>query len=249
MKILLVDDEKMVLSLLRECVEKVLPDADIFPFVKAREALDHAVGNKIDIAFLDINMGAIDGVSMAKQLQEINPKTNIIFCTGYSEYMSDALKMYCSGYLLKPVSEDDVREAVTHLRYPVEKKENRIKIRCMNGFDIFCDNSPVTFRYKKTKELIAYLIYKNGAACSTLEIIAALFGDEIKRSYFNRLRTDLIDTLAKLDASDIISISHGSIGINRPAVSCDYFDYLDGKLENAEAGSFIDQFLFTMASK
>lgn len=247
MKILLVDDEKMVLSLLRECVENVLPDAEIFPFVKAREALDFAVSSRIDIAFLDINMGAIDGVTMAKQLQEINPKTNIIFCTGYSEYMSDALKMYCSGYLLKPVSEDDVREAVTHLRYPVE--ENRIKIRCMNGFDIFCDNSPVTFRYKKTKELIAYLMYKNGAACSTLEIIAALFGDEVNRSYFNRLRADLIDSLSKLGASDIIRTGYGSIGINRNMISCDYFDFIDGKLPNADPNSFIEQFLFTMASK
>lgn len=249
MKILLVDDEKMALSLLRECVEKVLPDADIFPFVKAREALDHAVGNKIDIAFLDINMGAIDGVSMAKQLQELNPKTNIIFCTGYSEYMSDAFRMYCSGYLLKPVNEDDVKEAVAHLRYPIEETKKKIKIRCMNGFEILCGNKPVSFGYKKTRELVAYLVYKNGAPCSTLEIIAALFGDEINRSYFNRLRTDLIDNFSKLGMSDVIRISHGSIGINRDMISCDYFDFLDGNLPNADPNNFTEQFLFASGNK
>lgn len=249
MKILLVDDEKMVLSLLRECVENVLPDAEIFPFVKAREALDFAVSSRIDIAFLDINMGAIDGISMAKQLQEFNPKTNIIFCTGYSDYMSDALKMYCSGYLLKPINEDDVREAVEHLRYPIETPKKKIVINCMNGIEVFCNNKPVSFGYKKTKELIAYLIYKNGAACSTLDIIAALFGDEVNRSYFNRLRADLIDSLTKLGASDIIRTGYGSIGINRNMISCDYFDFLDGKLPNADPNSFIEQFLFISENK
>lgn len=244
MKILLVDDEKLVLSIEEKRIAAVLPNAEIFSFNKSSEAVEFAEKNRVDIAFLDINMSMIDGVTVAKHLQNIYPNINIIFCTGYDEYMSDAFDMYCSGYLLKPVTEEKIRNAIAHLRYPVDEKQFRVEIQCLNGFEIFCDKMPVSFKYNRTKELLAYLVYKNGADCTTLDIIAALFGDDVKRSYFNQLRSDLIDSLNEHGISEIIRVNRGSLGIDKNKVLCDYFDYLDGKANHIYSFDFLSEFSF-----
>lgn len=244
MKILMVDDEKLVLSIEEKRVSSALPDAEIYAFNKSSEALEFAETNKIDIAFLDINMSIVDGITIAKHLQSLYPNINIIFCTGYDEYMGDALDMYCSGYLLKPVTEEKIKNALAHLRYPIDEKHLRVVIQCLSGFEIFCDKKPVSFKYNRTKEMLAYLVYKNGADCTTLDIIAALFGDDVKRSYFNQLRADLIDSLNELGISDIIRVNRGSLGINKNRVSCDYFDYLDGKSNRKQIYDYFGDYTF-----
>lgn len=61
-------------------------------------------------------MPEMTGIELAKELQKRNPTINIIFITGYKEYMGDAFGLYASGYLLKPVKEAAIREALNHLR-------------------------------------------------------------------------------------------------------------------------------------
>lgn len=243
MKVLLMDDELMVLELLKERVVNVLPDAEIFAFSKSREALEFAKQNRIDIAFLDINMRVIDGVTVAKEIQSIYPSVNIIFCTGYKEYMQDAFEMYCSGYILKPVTEDSIRKAVEHLRYPLAEDKSKVEIRCFGNFEVFLDKKPIVFKYNRTKELLAYLVDRNGADCSTSELMSVLFEDDERRSYFNHLRTDLIDTFKKLGISDILRTNRGRLGIQRDMVKCDYFDYLDGIIKE-KPNEYMAQYSF-----
>ena len=244
MKILLVDDELMVLELLKERTAKVLPEAELFAFSKARDALAFAESNPIDVAFLDINMRITNGVQMAQELQKRYPMINIIFCTGYTEYMQAAFDMYCSGYLLKPVTEEKIQKAVQHLRYPVAKKqEPRVFFHCFGNFEAFCDGKPIVFKYNRTKELLAYLVDRNGADCTTMEIIAVLFGDDLRRSYFNHLRADLIDSFSELGIGSVIRTNRGKLGIEKSKVKCDYYDYLDGKT-STRPEEYMSQFCF-----
>lgn len=243
MRVLLMDDEIFVLELLKEQVMNVLPEAEYVSFTSSKEALDYAANNPIDIAFLDINMRIIDGVTVAKKLQSFYPEINIIFCTGYTEYMKDALDLYCSGYLVKPVTESKARQAVEHLRYPVKEVKGSVTIRCFGNFEVLVNGTPVIFKYKRTKELLAYLVDRKGADCSTLELIAVLFGDDVNRSYFNHLRSDLIDTFTDLGVIDVLRTGRGRLGINREMVECDYFDYLDGRREE-KPEEYMSQYSF-----
>ena len=59
-----------------------------------------------DILLLDIEMGAMDGVSMAKQLRKDNDTVQIIFITGYSDYIAEGYEVAALHYLMKPVKED-----------------------------------------------------------------------------------------------------------------------------------------------
>ena len=55
-----------------------------------------------------------NGVEVAKRLKNANPKMNIIFVTGFSEYKSDAMDMKASGYIMKPVPRQKVSFFILH---------------------------------------------------------------------------------------------------------------------------------------
>ena len=118
MNVFLVDDELPALRELADAVSAVLPDAAIHQFSKASEAMEHAETTSVDIAFLDINMRFMDGVTMARKLIELYPSVNIVFCTADYTYAADAWQVYCSDYLLKPITPEKIQKAVEHLRYP-----------------------------------------------------------------------------------------------------------------------------------
>lgn len=243
MNILLVDDEQLSLENLEMIVSNVYPSANRAAFTKASKVLEYIQTASIDIAFLDIQMRGIDGLTIAKILKEHNPKVNILFCTGYSDYSLEAWNLNSSGYLLKPITEEKVRNAVANLRYPVEDKK-RVQFVCFGNFEVYCDSRPICFKYNRTKEMLAYLVDRKGAACSMKEVEAVLFEDDQHRSYMYQIRLDLVNTLTELGIDDILVQSRGHLGIDPEKVSCDYYDYLDGKLE-VPVKEYMSQFSFS----
>lgn len=59
-----------------------------------------------DILLLDIEMGAMDGVTMAKRLRKENDTVQIVFITGYSDYILEGYEVAALHYLMKPVKEE-----------------------------------------------------------------------------------------------------------------------------------------------
>lgn len=73
-------------------------------FSSAEEFLFHYAGeNDYDILLLDIEMGDMDGVTMAKKLRQDNDTVQIVFITGYSDYISEGYEVAALHYLLKPI--------------------------------------------------------------------------------------------------------------------------------------------------
>ncbi len=118
MNIIAVDDEKPVLHLVKKAIRKALPECSLAGFTTAKEALAYAKTVNIDIAFLDIEMGSMIGLTLAEHLKEIYDKINIIFITGYSDYAVDAFSLGSSGYIMKPVKPEAITLEVGRLRNP-----------------------------------------------------------------------------------------------------------------------------------
>ena len=90
MTIIALDDEKLALKGIISKLKKLCSMHAIVGFSDAHEAVSFAEKNKVDIAFLDIEMKDLNGVEVAKKLKETNASINIIFSTGYREYMEEA---------------------------------------------------------------------------------------------------------------------------------------------------------------
>ena len=116
--VILVDDRKLFLSSALSILEEVMPNSIITGFTSPPEAIAYAQTNRIALAFLDIEMGKTNGLNLCRQLLEINPRTNVVYLTAYSEYSLDAWNTGASGFMLKPITAEGVRSQLQNLRYP-----------------------------------------------------------------------------------------------------------------------------------
>ncbi len=73
---------------------------------------DYEAEKAVDILLLDIQMGEIDGVTLAKKIRETNSEVQIIFITGISDFMSEGYEVSALHYLLKPLKEEKLFEVL-----------------------------------------------------------------------------------------------------------------------------------------
>ena len=118
--VILVDDEDISLEINIPMMKEHIPDAEIYGFSKGSQAIALAKEKHIDIAFLDIDLFRENGVDLARKLIAQYMEINIIFLIGHPDFMKDAFSMHASGYILKPMSEEDFIRELSHLRYPVD---------------------------------------------------------------------------------------------------------------------------------
>ena len=156
---LVTDDELLQLNELVSILQQIRPDATVFSHTWPDDALETAKLYPIDVAFLDIQTGGMNGLELAVRLKKINPDIHIIFVTGYSQYAVDAFAMHATGYLLKPVTEEAVNRELTFI---YSYQHSRIEIRTFGGFDVYVDGQLIRFGRAKSKELLAYLVDRRG---------------------------------------------------------------------------------------
>lgn len=81
-----------------------------------------------DILLLDVEMGKMDGVSMARELRKANDAIQIVFITGYSEYISEGYDVAALHYLLKPVGEEKLFAVLDRAAAAVRKSERTLAL-------------------------------------------------------------------------------------------------------------------------
>lgn len=255
MKILVADDEDIILKQLLEILKKVCPEAETTGFTRADRLMEYAKDHESDVVFLDINMGSMSGIEIAKQLKIWYPKINIIFVTAYEEYMKTAFSMHVSGYLSKPVRAKDIEEELNNLRHPVvDAAQDGVVARCFGTFDIFVNGQSMDFKRSKTKEMLAYLIDRRGNSVTSGELRAILWEstawektvrkDRDMNHYFQVIKRDLINTLKENGVEDIFISSWNKYAVDTTKIKCDYYDYIDDKPEGVQAynGEYMAQY-------
>lgn len=120
--VIMVEDRRVVLAGSLPVLEKVLPNATVVGFTRPSEALEYARSNPIALAFLDIELGKTSGLELCSKLLEINPRTNVVYLTAYSEYSLDAWGTGASGFMLKPITVEGIQAQLRNLRHPFSSR-------------------------------------------------------------------------------------------------------------------------------
>lgn len=118
--LIIVEDEQDILTGFIHIVSDTLPDAQVYGFQTGKESLEFVEANRVDVAFLDVELFGESGIDLAGKLSAVNPTINVIFLTGHSEYTFDALQIHCSGYLMKPLTPEKLLSEMEHLRFPIQ---------------------------------------------------------------------------------------------------------------------------------
>lgn len=246
MRIIAVDDEKIALDALSSAIKAIVTEDEVVSFRYPEDALAYAKENVCDIAFLDVEMAGMSGVELAEKMKEYNTEINIVFCTGHGSYRDVAFELHASGYLMKPITPEKVKREIENLRRPIFEKK-KLKVQTFGNFEVYLDGKPLAFKYRRTKELFAYLVDRVGAMCTVGEIIGILFEDEGGREdYFQKLRRDLLSTLEDVGCANAIVHKRGMLGVVVTEIQCDYYDYLNNKKELATSyfGEYMSQYSF-----
>lgn len=246
MKIILVDDEKNALYDLEKIVQSVCPDSLITCFRDSDDALAYLGSEQADVAFLDIEMPGISGLELARQIKELQPNTNIIFVTGFSQYAVDAFSVRASGYLLKPASAENVKRELDNLRNPmVPSGQKRLNVHTFGNFEVFFGGVPLSFGRGKAKELFAYLVDRRGAGCTTAELCSILWEDReyslSLQKQFQTIVSDLLKTLRQAGEEDVLIKRRNFFSVDPSKIDCDYYRFLNG--EAAAVNSYTGEYM------
>ena len=230
-----VDDEALMLGALVAAVEASPDITEVASFSDCEEALEFVKSNSADIAFLDINMRGMGGLALAEKIIAVRPNCKIVFCTGYEEYAIPAFKLHASGYLMKPISAEDVQAEIDNVN-GVRRKEKLLRVSCFGNFEVYVKEEKLVFKRLKTKELFAFLIDRRGAGMTAKQICAVLFPDDTddakNLSYLRQLFMDLKNTLKSVGAEAALCHETPCYRVDTSLIKCDYISYLEtGKPE------------------
>ena len=119
---LIVDDEAPGRVNLRLALGAHVQWALVAECANAASARGVLAGHDVDVVFLDIQMPGESGIALARELSEMREPPLVVFVTAYSEHAVDAFEVHALDYLLKPI--DDAR-----LAQAVERSEQMLRHR------------------------------------------------------------------------------------------------------------------------
>ena len=109
--------------------------------------------------------------------------------------------------------------------------EKLLTIKCFGNFEILYNGEVLPFKRKKTKELLAVLVDRNGAGMTAKQLCAILFPDDTddakNAAYLRQFILDLKNTLRTISADNVLRHDTPYNRIDTNLVKCDYFSFLE----------------------
>ena len=249
MKAICVDDEPTVLRLTVSLCRELPELDDVECFGGAQEALEWIEGHNFDLALLDIHMPGMNGLELAARIKEKQPDAVIIFLTEHCEYAVDAFALHVSGYLMKPVDRDRLAAEVSYaLSGRTTHQSERVSVQTFGNFDILINGKVVNFSRAKAKELLAFLVDRQGSSVSRAEAFSVLWEDipydRGMQKQMDVVIRSLRDTLRKNGIDDILEMQSGSMRVRPDKIDCDMYRFFDGDPEavNSYRGEYMSSY-------
>lgn len=241
-RIIVLESQRGGLAALEEALKALCPQGEVVGFSGAGRMIHwlRERGGAFDVAFLDMDLPGVSGPVLAQGLREMAPRGNLIFLADGPQYMAEAFRLRASGYLRRPVGQEELAEELENLRYPVAQAgPPKLRVQAFGNFEVFYGEKPLRFRRSRTRELLAYLVDRRGAACSMGELISILWEGRPDtasvRSQLRSLITDLRGTLQEVGQAELIRKERDRIALDPRRVDCDYYHFLAGDRSGANA--------------
>lgn len=217
---LIVDDEPLARSRLRRLLSAIDLIEIIGEATDGEEAVSMVESLSPNLIFMDIQMPRLTGVEAAAKIMKSfsDDPPAIIFCTAYDQYAIEAFKVNASDYLLKPVSSDDLTQAikracqVSQLRKPENRDAaNFLPIKHLNYVENRPMNEVLYFRSEGKYVVVGVLDEEEIVVDSTLKELEEKYFQSIIRVHRNSLVSrDKLKKMVRNDGCDYVELQNCS---------------------------------------
>lgn len=187
------------------CAEiKTCPSAEAFLFLYAEE-------KDFDILLLDIEMGGMDGVTLAKQVRKENQSVQIIFITGYSDYIADGYDVAALHYLIKPVKRERLWSVLERAAERLKKNEKELLLKSADGMVVM----PVReIRYLEVQQ---NYVTVHGKASVTVKRTLGEFEKELDERFFRLGRSYIVNLscIRRISKTEVLLADGSAIPLPR----------------------------------
>ncbi len=247
MRAIIVDDEPLMLKRFAR-LSADIPDLHIMgQFESAREALDYAERNPVELAFLDVEMPITNGIELAKLLRKVRSDILIVFVSAYDGYVWDSNQIGGDYYLIKPYSRETLEMVMERLRLISQRQKKKLYIQTFGRFVVLKDGKPVRLM-GKAKEILALVVTKRGREISNEEIYNTIWEgrtySNVNMGVFHNALRRLKDSLKSADIEKLlISTSRGQM-VDTTLFDCDYYAWQDKNVEQRDQfrGEFLSEY-------
>jgi two-component SAPR family response regulator len=227
-RIAAVDDELHVLERFERMVLEIKELEICGLFETGEHLLDYLKEHPLDAVFLDIEMPGVNGLKISQKILDLNENIDIIFVTAFNQYAVEAFELQAMDYILKPLTEERLGKTVRRLLKNRSKdvKIGKPFIQCFGDFEVFLNGEPMVWKSSKAKEILAFLIHKNGISVNWEKIADAVWPDydsEKAQTNFHANTYLLRKRLAKEGISNIMENGRGNYRVVPDQVSCELY--------------------------
>ena len=194
MRIAVCDDEEVFRVQAKEMIDRLAGSLDVIvdAYDDGRKLLESFDRNPYDILFLDIEMPAMDGITLAKKLRERSENVYIVFLTGHVEYALEGYEVNALRYLTKPVQESKLREV---LRFVMDKSTSKRQLLLKeDGDETLLNVSDIIYMESQDQYV---MIYANDRE-HLIRYNMSDFEKKLKNDGFFRIHRSYLVSLAKV---------------------------------------------------
>ncbi|MDV2686417.1 response regulator [Alkalihalophilus lindianensis] len=161
---IVVDDEMLAMEFMKRKLNELGGVEVVAAYTDSKKVLKEMHYLDFDVAFLDIDMGGVNGIDLAEHLINYNKDIQIVFATAYQEYAIKAFELNSIDYLLKPIRKERLVRTVERLQknnihQNLKRKEAAtLSVTSLGELLVTFSGDLIKWKTAKVKELFAYLL-------------------------------------------------------------------------------------------
>ncbi|SHH25150.1 response regulator [Desulfosporosinus lacus] len=229
-KAIVVDDEWYNLEEISGLVEKSGFMRVENKYQNPLKALEEVADISPQVAFIDVEMPEMDGITLAEKLLEKNPSMKVAFITAWDQYAVQAFDLNASDYVMKPIKLERFEQMIGKIRHEILLKAPlqslALRIKCFDQLETSIGGIPVKWERAKAEELFAYLLMKHDSYVHKDTIIQDLWPGYEYAKALPILQTSICkirNIFSKLKQEIMLNYSGNKYCLTITNAECDYF--------------------------
>ncbi|SDY67970.1 response regulator [Tindallia californiensis] len=232
-KAIVVDDEWYTLEEISDFLMKTKDFHVAGKYQNPLKALEEVKAILPQVAFIDIDLPEMDGITLSERLLELHADIMIVFITSYNQYAIQAFDLNAIDYLLKPIKEERFIRMVEKVKQVVSTRKQPsssfLDIKVFGPLTVSFRDTPVKWQRSKAKEVFAYLLMNHGCYVHKETIIEDLWPDYEPKKALSILQTSIYKIRNLFtQATHVLQLDYNNNGycLSITEGYCDYFQLL-----------------------